>query len=132
MSKNSGKAIRRSGPGEQWYYRFIINGEPFTGACNTTNKTDAEEFAAAEKRKLKAGTKVGAALMNVGDAVALWLREVGDHLKETQLKEQAEWVRDQIGAAVLLMQLSKSHITELVEARRRDTRPDHQENGKQL
>ena len=118
---NNGKNIERRREGDEWFYRFKVDGQPYYGPCNTTDKRKAEAFA----KELKAKKKVeasndrdaGVGPMTFGRACDVWWNEEGSSNVETGLKFRLDWLKSRIGEKRLLKDLTPEDITGIKVAR---------------
>lgn len=127
MSDFSGNRIKRSRITSPWRYRFEIDGHPYAGSTETTNKADAEAFAAArfkeESETANKERQLGNAPMTFGTSCDKWLAGAAIRLREQGLTEQVAWLKKQIGPGKLLQGLRRDDISEMVAARAQCLRP---------
>ena len=125
MAKKSaliGKNVQRRSADVQWLYRFNAQGQTYSGETHTTDRREAEAFAAARKSEIlgqvKKHTELGLTAMTFAAAVDAWWNEAGRHNVERGLRAQVDWLVNAVGANTRLADIREPLVTRVREARR--------------
>jgi integrase len=134
---NHGKNIERRREGDEWFFRFEIDGHEHYGSCRTTDKAKAEGIAADEKaeRKVEArrNREDGVGPMRWLAARNNWWNAKGSKNAETGLEARLDWLTEQIGEKTLLRDIDAPMVTRIKAAREQCTRPAGKDDkGRQL
>lgn len=125
ISATSDTNLTRARDGDPWIARFNFNKKTYTAPLNTTDRREAlklaAKFVAIEKARLNVERDKGLRPMALGEACDLWLENTVRRSLNT--KARVEILRRQTGDAVLIEDLSGKHVEDMMEQRRRDTRP---------
>jgi hypothetical protein len=124
---NHGKNIERRREGDEWFFRFEIDGHEHYGSCRTTDKAKAEGIAADEKaeRKVEArrNREDGVGPMRWLAARNNWWNAKGSKNAETGLEARLDWLTEQIGEKTLLRDIdARRHANNARGLRARTTR----------
>lgn len=123
-----GVNIQRRREGDEWGFKFKLDGEWYRGPCYTKDKREAEKFAAKVKaeKKVEAHKDRAAGLgpMTFGRACTLWWDDVGINNTETGLEFRLNRLRDLIGEDRQLKDITPEIITKARNERAKDVRSD--------
>lgn len=124
MSELSGQYITRARPDAVWSYRFNVAGQTYKGLTGTTDKQEAETFAAQKRdetlRLITEEKKVGRGPMSFGRACELYLAEKVPtflSMDAGDFATQRDFMQKYIKPGLLLHDIPASDIQKMALAR---------------